>query len=95
MKHHETHKKHQKRRVKVQVSPRLTQSTPAQPRPKVPLIASLGFEPTALGVCQATKAVLQFHHEGKAELGSWEVVHQLDMAPIGSAWCAPMFFFHQ
>ena len=33
---------------------------------QVPLVAALGFEPTALGVCQATKAVLQYHSEGKA-----------------------------
>ena len=47
---------------------------------QVPLIASLGFEPTALGVCQATKAVLQFHHEGKARalqagVYGWFIVH--------------------
>ena len=33
---------------------------------QVPLVAALGFEPTALGVCQATNAVLQYHSEGKA-----------------------------
>ena len=33
---------------------------------QVPIVGRLGFEPTALGVSQATLAILQYHGEAQA-----------------------------
>ena len=39
---------------------------PCAGQQQVPIIGRLGFEPTALGVCQATLAILRHHEEVKA-----------------------------
>ncbi|CAJ1394841.1 unnamed protein product [Effrenium voratum] len=46
---------------------------------QVPIVAQRGFEPTALGVSQATQQILRYHGEGKAPARS---------ARVGGAWRA-------
>ncbi|CAK8994317.1 unnamed protein product [Durusdinium trenchii] len=56
---------------------------------QVPLVASMGFEPTALGVCQATEAVLQFHGEGKVQRRNAILTDLLNPKPLAAHWEPP------
>lgn len=56
---------------------------------QVPLVAALGFEPTALGVCQATKAVLQYHSEGKVQRRNAILMDLLNPKPLSTSWVPP------